>query len=115
MRRAMGRALGMLVLVGGVAACAIDPVPTPGTGDAFDNVKGEGTVGLVDASAPSGADATMGGCTCLDDRGQQWNCDPEAADACPCEPSTWVCPEGTEACEGAELPDVVEPAEVIEP
>ncbi len=107
-------ALGMLPLLLGVASCAIDPVPTPGLGDVYDNNTGSLDAKGQGDTRPAHADAAVGGCTCFDDQGREWSCDP-SADACPCEPSTLVCPEGTEACEGVETPEVVEPAEVAGP
>jgi hypothetical protein len=98
-----------------VAACAIDPVPTPGVGDGADNqLGGPDAHGPPDAR-PASNEATSGvGCACFDDQGQRWECEP-GADACPCEPATLVCPDGALPCEGLEVPEVVEPGELVEP
>jgi hypothetical protein len=96
------------VLLCGLPACAIDPVPTPGQ-DVRNSIDDHDAVLAIDTAAP-GADSQTGGCTCVDEYGHEWNCDAGAGtDVCPCEPSAIVCPEGTPECEGAEVPEVVEP------
>jgi len=114
--RAFLRGLAALSLGTLLVACAIDPVPTPGQGDVRGNQLDDKEVFVAPDGGPGHADVKTGGCTCIDELGHEWNCDSGAGtDACPCEPSAITCPEGTPECEGAEVPEGVEPGEVVEP